>query len=254
MHFKNIKMIKLERTFTPLFLNPIESKALTDRFKLTSESVWNIADLKWALLQSSFGKCAYCECKLGEESKYMEVEHFKHKDKYPDDVVSWQNLLPSCKRCNVKKGIHDITIEPIVDPYTIDPKKHLGFRLYRLRGLSNIGVSTIETLDLNNHEKLLIKRFEIGEQLHHAIDEATERLRSYSDNKSTRNKNRLVAQVFSILSECQRNKSYAATASTIVCNDPDFVFVVDSIKLLGLWDNELEDLDKNTRLNSLPWV
>ena len=254
MRYKNIKMIKLERTITPLFLNPIESKALTDKFKSTSECVWNIADLKWALLQSSFGKCAYCECKLGEESKYMEVEHFKHKGNYPDEVISWPNLLPSCKRCNVKKGIHDVTIEPIVDPYTVEPKKHLGFRLYRLRGLSDIGISTIETLDLNNHEKVLIKRFEIGEQLHHAIDEAAERLKSYNNNKSTRNKNRLTAQIYSILFECQKSKSYAATASTIVCNDPDFIFVLDSIKLLGLWDQELEALDKEMRLIALPFI
>ena len=109
-------MIKLERSFPPIFLTSIEVKRLTEEYKTTKNSVWNIVELKKALLETSYGKCAYCECDLTVESKYMEVEHFRDKDSYPDDVVEWLNLLPSCKRCNGAKGTHDTVIEPIVNP------------------------------------------------------------------------------------------------------------------------------------------
>ena len=46
----------------------------------------------------------------------------KRFDDYPDEVVDWDNLLPSCKRCNTTKGTHDVVTEPIINPFDIDPK------------------------------------------------------------------------------------------------------------------------------------
>ncbi|EON74840.1 hypothetical protein ADIS_4703 [Lunatimonas lonarensis] len=43
--------------------------------------------LKESLLELSYGKCAYCECDLKEEAKYMEVEHFEDKANNPNKVL-----------------------------------------------------------------------------------------------------------------------------------------------------------------------
>lgn len=247
-------MIKVERNITPLCLSPRETPKLVEKFKKSGEAVWNIPDLKWALLLSSHKKCAYCESRVDEESKYLEVEHYKHKNMYPDDVVTWGNLLPSCKRCNVKKGTHDVCSEPIINPYEMDPRIHLGFRLYRFRGLSGIGRSTIEVLDLNNYERVVQKRFEVGEILHKSIEVGLERLEAFELSKTTRNRNRLVGQVASILIECLVDKEYSATASTVLIGDGDYKKLVVEMKLLGLWDAEMEGLERGVAETSLSCV
>ena len=73
-------MIKLNRTSKPIELTPALQQTLTDEFKATGKSVWNLDFLKKALLGFSHDKCCYCEANINEESKYLEIEHFHHKD------------------------------------------------------------------------------------------------------------------------------------------------------------------------------
>jgi len=89
-------MIKLDRVPKPVELTKKLQLKLTDEFKLTGKSVWNIGFIKTHLLRFSNNKCCYCEANIVEESKYLEVEHFHHKDTYKDEVLEWENLLPSC--------------------------------------------------------------------------------------------------------------------------------------------------------------
>lgn len=236
-------MIKLERNFHPLCLNPTETIRLTEIFKEKHTSVWNFNDLKSALLETSFGKCAYCECDLTKESKYMEVEHFRDKDTYPDDVMNWQNLLPACKRCNGNKGGHNVLVAPIVNPYEIDPRDHFQFRLYRLRAKTNIGFETIGTVDLNNSDRTVMVRFEIGERLHETLLKARERLDTYKLNLSARTRNLLIGTIKSVLRECQCFSEYAATTATILHSDAEYIYLKNEMLHLGFWDQELLDLD-----------
>jgi len=115
-------MIKLDRTPKPVELTAELQVTLTDEFKSTGKSVWNVDFIKKGLLVFSNDKCCYCEANINEESKYLEVEHFHHKDTYKDEVLEWENLLPSCKKCNGTKNDHDTKLEPIIDPSKIDPK------------------------------------------------------------------------------------------------------------------------------------
>ena len=39
------------------------------------------------MLEMSHGKCSYCECKLGIESKDVTIDHFLPKSENPDEVV-----------------------------------------------------------------------------------------------------------------------------------------------------------------------
>lgn len=235
-------MIKLERFPKPPFLTDQKVDELVEEFKNNGASVWNIEHIKEPLLKSSFGKCSYCECDLTEESKYMEVEHFEDKKHNPDKIVTWENLLPSCKKCNGSKSTHDVISEPILNPYVQDPRDHLAIRFYRMRGLTQLGKNSIDVVGLNNQERLVLKRFEIGSQIAESIEMAWERYATYKGNCRTQSKNRLINLVEGILVECQPKAIYAATTSTIVLSDKSFSELVIALKSDGLWSDSLETL------------
>jgi uncharacterized protein (TIGR02646 family) len=120
-------MIKLDIPAKPIELtNELVSK-LTQEFKATQKPVWKVTWLRDAVSAMAFGKCCYSEIRLGEESKYMEVEHFHPKSLYPDEVMAWGNLLPACKKCNATKGEHDTVSQPIVNPFMDSPKAYFYF-------------------------------------------------------------------------------------------------------------------------------
>ncbi|MEK6348780.1 MAG: HNH endonuclease [Burkholderia sp.] len=247
-------MIKLTRGNKPEFLSDLKKAELTEAFKRDGLSVWNHPEIKSALLISSNGKCAFCECSITAESKYLEVEHFEIKSKYPDRVVDWENLLPACKRCNVAKGIHDTRLESLVDPYAVDPRDHLCFRSYRLRGRTNTGKTTIDVLDLNNSARLVTQRFEIGEQAIGSIAIAKERFESYLESRTAVRRNKLLGIVETILTECQPTAIYSAGAAATVFNDPDFIELVDAMKAEGVWFGHLQDLYEKGNLLALELV
>ena len=242
-------MIKLERTFTPAFLTPEFVKDKTDEFKNSELNVWNIKELKEALLKLSNGKCAYCECALNEESKYMEVEHFEDKKHNPDLVLEWENLLPSCKRCNGAKSTHDVKSNPIINPFTINPTDNLIFRLFMLKGKTPIGNETVDVINLNHPERAVLKRFEIGHALEELIDEAIERLDLFLESKTTRRRNRLLTIVEGILKECQPSSIYSATCTTILHSNENYQRIEKSLKELDLWTEELDQLNNNSKEN-----
>lgn len=235
-------MIKLERFQKPLFLTDDKVNELAEEYKRSGSSVWNIEHIKEPLLMSSYGKCSYCECDLTEESKYMEVEHFEDKKHNPDKVVTWENLLPACKKCNGSKGTHDVISEPILNPYVNDPREHLAMRFYRMRGLTQLGKNSIDVVGLNNQERLVLKRFEIGSQIAESIEMAWERYSTYKSNDRTQSKNRLISLVEGILAECQPKAIYAATTSTVVLSDRSFIALIAALKSDDLWSDDLEAL------------
>ncbi|MEP4889812.1 MAG: HNH endonuclease [Aliiglaciecola sp.] len=235
-------MIKLERSPKPKFLTSEKVKELIEEFKKSGSSVWNADPIKKQLLTSSYGKCSYCECDLTEESKYMEVEHFEDKKHNPDKVVEWENLLPSCKKCNGSKSTHNVISDPILNPYLQDPREHLAIRLFRMRGLTQIGRDSIDVVGLNNQERLVLKRFEIGSQAADSIEVAWERYRTFKSNERTQSKNRLISLLEGILLECQPSAIYAATTATVVLTDSNFLALIDTMKIDGLWSEDLEDL------------
>jgi hypothetical protein len=236
-------MIKLNRNLTPILLTPIFVKQQTELFKLSGNNVWNVDWLKRNLLELSNGKCAYCECDIKEESKYLEVEHFEDKSHYPDKVMEWSNLLPSCKRCNGSKSDHDVIAEPIVNPFVDTPAIHICFQLYRMKGKDDKGENTINVIDLNNTERAVQKRFEVGEALHNLIETAYERLINYKTKVTVQRKNRLVGIITDILHECQPDSIYSATCATVLHSNGTYTKIVQDMKLLSLWSSEFDRLD-----------
>lgn len=215
---------------------------MTEIFKITGENVWADERIKSALLQLSFGKCAYCECELTTEAKYMEVEHFAFKEDYPDEVVEWNNLLPSCKRCNTTKGAHDVKKEIIVNPFLDYPKAHFSFAAYRFRPISKIGETTSIVIGINHSERAVKVRFQIGEQIHSAVDSAIDRLDNYQQNATNLRKRKLIASVEGLLSECLPSVPYSATAATVLHKHSRYDFLKKEMEASGVWTLQLESL------------
>lgn len=83
-------------------------------------------DIRNALKESSFNKCAFCEG-IPAETGFAEVEHFHPKSIYTDKAFEWINLLYSCKACNNTKLNHDTQLQPIINPYDIDPRDYFTY-------------------------------------------------------------------------------------------------------------------------------
>lgn len=171
----------------------------------------------------------------------MEVEHFEDKSHNPDKVVLWENLLPSCKKCNGSKSTHDVLSEPIVNPYVDEPKEHLALRLYRLRGKTPIGKRTIDITNLNDTERLVYPRFVIGQRICELIETSNERLKTYKQKKDIRSRNRLISIIENLLKECQPTAEYSACTATFLLTDTDFQNLIQEMKFESIWNTDLEE-------------
>jgi uncharacterized protein (TIGR02646 family) len=238
-------MISFTKQPKPVQLTALLQKDLTDEFILTGKSVWNLSFIKDALLLSSHEKCCYCEANINEESKYMEVEHFHHKDTYKNEVVEWDNLLPSCKKCNGTKGAHDTVLEPIIDPSKVNPKDHLFYWRYRIKGKDDLGKMTVSVLDLNNQDRLVKKRFEIGNAIQDKLEELNELLVEYASglHTHTKRKNRIIRGLKELMKQGLPQSIYASTSATIIITDEEYKRIKNGLRLLSLWDSELNDLE-----------
>ena len=238
-------MIKIQRIPAPKELTQEVVAEKTASYKSDhNKRVWDEPYIKDQLFRMSSGECCYCECKLGEESKYMEVEHFHDKSKYLDEVVSWPNLLPSCKSCNVHKGTHDTVAEPIINPSADNPKDHLEFWNYRYIGKDSIGRETISTLNLNDLEHKCCPRFKVCNALVEKLEECIEAIQFITSSTRTRQKYNFRNKVVEILEACQNDQEYTAVKSTYIANAPGYDALVNNMKQLGLWNAEMTRLEE----------
>ncbi|MDA1782494.1 hypothetical protein AVT_11230 [Bacillus tropicus] len=239
-------MIKINKVSCPTELNDEVRQQLTDTYIQSGTSVWKQKYIVEALLDSSHSKCCYCECNVSEESKYMEVEHFMDKNHYPDKVVEWDNLLPSCKRCNGNKSDHDVVSEPIINPAIIEPKEHLTMWAYRFRSKNGsvIGQNTIDVIQLNETHRLGLARFEIGEETHNQINILLDLTVEYCDGTAqhTRRRNKIKSQIKALMREGCPTQEYSATVATEINNSEEFSVVMDLFKGNDLWDEEMDEL------------
>lgn len=246
-------MIKLERIEKPVQLTDEKQRNFTEDFKKTGKSVWNRTYIKEQLLKMSHNKCCYCEVALNTESKYVEVEHFQYKNEYKDFVVDWDNLLPSCKRCNGKKGEHDVVKEPIINPTELIPKEHIYLKGYRLYPKTEIGKTSIDVLFLNDRKHLVTPRFELGNGLVDRLDDILDFLNDYISgiNKTIKRKNKIIERLQNLMSEAVPQAEFSATSSTTILTEPLFKEIKSKLISLKLWTSEFEELEKEMEFCSL---
>ncbi|MBW9076962.1 hypothetical protein JNB84_03275 [Rhizobium pusense] len=230
-------MIRLSRTNPPAELTDGHVAELTDTYKRTSESVWNKSYIKEGLLALSSSKCAYCETLLTEESKYMEVEHFRCKKDFPDEVVLWRNLMPACKRCNGHKNDYNVETEGmIVDPFLTEPGQHLYIQNYRVRGRDDTGRRTAEILYLNDGDRLVRVRMELGNAIADSLEILRRLLEEYLDGQqSTIRRNRITRGIESLLLQAQPEAQFSAVAASVLLIDENFTWIKGNLMRLNLW-------------------
>ncbi len=247
-------MIKLERPERPAKLTDSEINNLTLKYKNQNIPVWNRTYIKNSLLKMSNYKCCYCETKLNEESKYLTIDHFHPKNKYPNEVISWENLLPACANCNSKKGNHDTIVTPIINPTVNNPKDYLYFYsgFYYSKNNNILGENTIDVLDLNNIDLLVLPRYKIVVSI---VDELS-RLDSYIDeyipnDSNVIRRNKIISSITQILKQALPDKEYSALVATTVLECPSYCKIKDKLKKYNLWSDELQKLEVSAKNISL---
>lgn len=248
-------MIQLIRP-PPKKLEDEETKLTQEYKKNNKKAVWNKDYIKKPLLEMSHNKCCYCECEIGQGEKEMHIEHYKPKSLYPNLVVDWYNLLPSCPHCNKQKSFHDTGKELIVNPVEDDPKKYFYLKNYRYyckdTNPNSIARTTLGVLSLNDSTENVAKRFKIGEMLLKKIEEiadlAIENKEVLLSKISIRNRVRNGCR--DIMRQGIPEAVYSAFMSTLICNDNNFKELCSILKEKNLWDEELEEYYKQIVKNS----
>ncbi|ASA26336.1 HNH endonuclease [Paenibacillus donghaensis] len=238
-------MIKVERSEAPAKLTAEKVKELTEEYKKTEKNVWNQDYIKKALLDMSNNKCIFCECRLGEESKYIEVEHFHPKSKYPEEVVEWENLLPICKRCNGLKRDHDTKLEPIINPTLIDPRKHLTIKKFRFFSKDDLGKKTISVLCLNDSDRLFLPRVKIGDAISSILDSLGKWVDKIKFDHSVEDQNELISKMYNLLKSCQPNAEYSTICSYALFEDDNYYEIKNFMQQVKIWDEDLSRLETN---------
>lgn len=164
-----LKMIRLSRGIEPqaltnnkvVWLQYLEAaltkygsyKDIPEAEKQKLVSHYRHDEIKNALIASSNGKCAFCEC-IPSEGGNVEVEHFRPKSIYPKHTFDWSNLLPACRKCNGTKLDHDTIAEPIINPYDYDPESLFYYDDIEMKVQEcpdkQLGLKTIEICGLNS--------------------------------------------------------------------------------------------------------
>ena len=246
-------MIRLQDVACPPELTEEVVAQLTEEFQKTGNSVWKKEFIAKQLLVLSNGKCCFSECKLQEEGKYPEVEHFAPKSLYPEDVVQWENLLPISSACNKAKGDHDTKKEPIINPRYENPKEHFYFQGYRFKPKTEKGKLSLEVLNLNDRILWVNKRFEIGDKAVEQLEDISTKIKEYDQSplKSISKRNSIIRQLRNLFHEGTPKAAYSSVVASYLLNDNDFQVIKDLMLKNSLWDEEFEILERELRFCAL---
>lgn len=248
-------MIKIKRIDTPKELTEQVKLQLTEEFKKDKKkSVWNKPYIRNSLLTMSNSKCCYCEelVDSGSGCSEMHVDHYHNKSTYPDEVVKWTNLLPSCSHCNKKKSTHDTYIEPIINPTEVDPKDVFYMRNYRYYSIdcdpNSLGKTSIDVLGINDSDEKVQLRFIIGDKLcnefYTLYNNATELGEEILSN--TRKRNQILNGCLNNMRLCTRKSRFGASMATVLQESDDYQALRTLLRIYNLWDDELEQLHKES--------
>lgn len=245
-------MIQLQAVEKPKRLTDDVIAKLTQKYKDDKTNVWKKKYITKSLLTMSADKCCFCETKLQEESKYMEVEHFHPKKLYPDEVMSWDNLLPICKRCNVNKLDHDTVTDLIIHPVKNNPKEHLklldgGI----LRGITQLGKRTVAVVKLNKDQKLDVIRDDISKALGFKLVDLLDFTKIHCETPSDYMKDKIIGNLKRILQEGTKESEFSATAATVILTNPDYTEIKKLFITHKLWNDEFIKLEEQVRYCAL---
>lgn len=146
--------------WTQQLLDEIDKNA-NDATKV-AEKFWNKyrkEDIKKALKEECFGKCMYCDTKIGV-SDYEQIEHILPKKLNPELTYQWRNLGWACQKCNGLKKENEI-INPYEEDFELKFKINISMWLTPKRSDDYKTKFFIEVLQLNSRVDLVAKRCSI---------------------------------------------------------------------------------------------
>ena len=240
-------MIKLTLIDRPVKLTDEVCQQLTDKYKADKSSVWNKDYIKEALLKMTKNKCAYSEAPLNENGTYMEIDHFRCKEKYPKKVVEWGNLLPACKTCNTTKGEWDVEKDgDIVNPLVDNPQDYLFVKAFRYyaKNDNKKGEDTITVLNLNNTDQFTKPRSAIYFRIIDTLRDNVEKL--CFDDTLQKQKNTL-NRIKQCLKEAFPQYPYSAVLATSVLESEEYASMKKMLQGKSLWDNQFDDLENTLK-------
>lgn len=232
-------MIKLNLPQEPPELTAQKAR-LTAEYREKKKAVWSEGavgeTLKRVLCEMTHNKCAYSEAPLETNGSVKHIEHFYPKSIYPERVVEWGNLLPTCATCNAGKGKLDVGKTPIVNPLRDDPKDYLyveGFR-YRACDQKGVGQRTIDVLRLNNLAQFGVPRFKAAQYIVEAIERVLRQADAIADYL-------LRGEVLQLMEEAGPSHPYAAVIATHLLYEDDGLAKLETLlRERGAWDEHLE--------------
>lgn len=255
MFRRGASVIKLSKPTSIPYLSVSQSTHLLNQYNTTGKSVWLRKGITRELKKTSNNKCAYCEKKVNGNGSYMEVDHYQCKDQYPLLVVDWDNLIPSCKQCNTKKGAVDVNGYPIINPYKDLPSEHLIYSCLRIKGSSEKGRNTVELFGFNvNNNDSRINRLLILEKIDETLENALESFSDYESSNRTNQRKLMKARniVIGLLSLCQEASEYCAITATLLLLNPNFHTIRQHLTTESAWDAAMENSFINATCFSLP--
>ena len=242
-------MIRLQLPPKPVQLTAEMQRELTEQFKKdNNKAVWKKEWIIQPLSQMTHSKCSFSEVKLGEEGKYLEIEHIHPKSKYPDEVVEWGNMLPICNFCNRKKSSWNTKEKPLVNPMVDDPKDYFCVtRTGRLIAKNNNkkAKDTIDAYNLNNYDQLQKVRLEL-------ILNIGKHLRTVLVLIDSNKTDDAITFLKNILLSCGRENSYSAYRSAYVLSSEVYLEIKGKLVKLKLWDSELIVSEEEMKFCALP--
>lgn len=247
-------MIKLNRGECPEELTDEVRAELTRLYaENKSKDVWNSPKikepLKKALLEMSHDKCAYCECMLGIESKDATIDHFLPKSVNGEKVVEWENLLPACLRCNRSKNASE---EVIINPCEDEPGQYLALHNinpFRLKGIDKKGIGkiTIDTVDLNNPQRVMVPRMVQWEDIYERLNEIEEDLKAGYQEKYR-------VRLLKLMRKCTCDNDYSAVKASNFLRNDTYIRIKQDIIRNGRWTEEMQLEEEELRSISLQFV
>lgn len=185
-------------------------------------------EVKTPLFKSSLSKCAFCEC-LPTEGGNIEVEHFKPKSIYPEKTFDWENLLPSCRKCNNNKLDHDTGLEPLINPYINDPEvlyTYNDIEMIAIKGpLYKEANKTIEICGLNTF-RMYKPRADILISLRGYINSLKSAIDDYHEADTERKKNnrirKMIDSIDTIKSLTNPDKKYSGFCKYFLSNNKTY--------------------------------
>lgn len=89
---------------------------------------YNTPETKRAFQEMNSSRCSFCTRYIFEFDSEMTVEHIELKSKCPRKIFEWDNLLCSCKTCNVKRSTNAYDRERYLDPTAVaDIERYFSF-------------------------------------------------------------------------------------------------------------------------------